>query len=569
VKRPLNYFLAGVLLAGAFVATGCEGEMTVVADEPVEDPFDTVEPPAPPEPVDHCADVSTATEESPVRLLTRYEYDNTVRDLLGVNAAYARDSFPPENAVDGWENGAESHIANPLLVRRYLEVSQAVTSDYMAAGVPAELTACVEDVDSCVDGYMTDFLTRAFRRPPTAEELEVFRNTVAQAQLDWGTEGAVEVFVASVLNAPQFLYRVTLPAGEAAVGEAVEVSSWDMASRLSYFIWGSMPDDALLDAAAADELRTPEQVEAQTQRMLDDPKSLELVGQFYRQWLKVDKLDTMVKDDSVVEGYDESLAAAWKASLEAYVTDIHANGGTLEDLLTGKHLYLNDRLAPIYGMEATTAEMTRFDMDNSRAGLLTQPGLMAVLAYPDQTSPIHRGIFVREQLLCQHLGVPPDANLQPPELDPNLTTRERFARLTAEPTCTSCHVLIDPLGFGFENYDPVGRYRDVENGQPVDASGRLVATRDPALSGEFDGVAELSQRLANAREVQDCVAQKWVTFAIGGAPAGDNLCAMQRVQERFAEHGGSFRELMVAITTSDAFRFSENPSLTAIPGGSE
>ncbi len=557
--------LAALLL----VLAGCSGEANVVTEAGDKEPFEVVEPPRPPAPIDHCAEVEMATEESPVRLLTRYEYDNTVRDLLGIQGVWARELFPPENAVDGWENGVDSHTVSPLLVRRYLEVGQEVTSVYLADGIPPELASCMEEADVCANNFLTDFLTRAFRRPPTAQELQDFTDLSVAAFNEWGLEGAVEIFVASVLNSPQFLYRVTLPPMGVGEGQTAPVSSWEMASRLSYFVWGSMPDDQLFAAAAADELQTEEQIRAHTERMLDDPRSLDLVGNFYRQWLKLDKLDTMVKDDSIVPNYDESIAQSWKDSLDAYVREIHANGGGLHELMTGNQVYLNDQLGPLYGMNGATGEMTRFDMGESRSGLLTQPALMAILAYPNQGSPIHRGIFVREQLLCQHLSAPPDMNLQPPDPDPNATTRERFDQHTENASCAGCHVLIDPIGFGFENYDAIGRFREVENGKDIDNSGGLVAMRDPALDGEFNGVDELAERLAGAREVQDCVAQKWVTFALGGAPAGDNLCAMQRVQEQFATEGGSFRELMVAITTSEAFRYTESPSMSAIPGGSE
>lgn len=555
------------LVALALFVTACSGNVTVDTGQE-EDPFETVEPKRPPAPVDYCKDVEIASESDPVRLLTRYEYDNTVRDLLGVDAGLARQMFPPENAADGWENGTDSHVANPLLVRKYLEVSQEVTTRYLEGGTPTELTACASDDVACVDDYVRDFLTRAFRRPPTDDELAIYRQTIVDARAEWGIDGAAEVFVASVLNSPQFLYRVTIPAGQGDVGTPEPVSDWEMASRLSYFVWGSMPDAELFAAAEAGELRTEEQIRTQTERLLDDERSLELVGEFYRQWLEVDSLDTMVKDSAVVEAYDARMAHAWKESLDTFVREIHANDGTLEDLLTANQVYLNEDIKHLYAVDAEIDGMTRIELE-SRSGLLSQPALMAILAYPNQGSPIHRGIFVREQLLCQHLSAPPDMNLQPPDPDPNATTRERFAQHTEDASCAGCHVLIDPLGFGFENYDAVGRFRQVENGKNVDNSGRLVAMRDPALDGPFHGVDELSQRLATAREVQDCVAQKWVTFALGATPAGDNLCAMQRVQEKFAVEGGSFREMVVAITTSDAFRFSDNPEMTTTAGASE
>jgi hypothetical protein len=194
-------------------------------------------------------------------------------------------------------------------------------------------------------------------------------------------------------------------------------------------------------------------------------------------------------------------------------------------------------------------------MDN-RYGLLTQPGIMALFSHADQSSPIQRGVFVRESILCEEVEPPPPTvDNNPPDPDPNLTTRERFAIHTESPQCARCHELIDPLGFGFESYDHLGRYRSEENGLPVDTSGSIVEVEEDSLEGDFDGAAELSARLAGSETILTCLARKWFTFAMGRGHTARDDCSIDRAVEMSSAADGDLHELLVALTTSDAFRF--------------
>jgi hypothetical protein len=194
-------------------------------------------------------------------------------------------------------------------------------------------------------------------------------------------------------------------------------------------------------------------------------------------------------------------------------------------------------------------------MDN-RNGLLTQPGIMALFSHADKSSPIQRGVFVRESILFEEVEPPPPTvDNNPPDPDPNLTTRERFAIHTESPQCARCHDLIDPLGFGFESYDHLGRYRSEENGLPVDTSGSIVEVEEDSLEGDFDGAAELSARLAGSETILTCLARKWFTFAMGRGHTARDDCSIDRAVEMSSAADGDLHELLVALTTSDAFRF--------------
>ncbi|MBL9038839.1 MAG: DUF1588 domain-containing protein, partial [Archangium sp.] len=190
-----------------------------------------------------------------------------------------------------------------------------------------------------------------------------------------------------------------------------------------------------------------------------------------------------------------------------------------------------------------------------RTGLLTQPGFLARLASPDQSSPIRRGVFVLDRLMCQPPSPPPPGvNATPPALNTGRTTRERFAQHTQSDSCRGCHAMIDPVGFGFENYDALGAWRDEENGLTVDSSGEVLVASDTSLLGTFQGAAELSTRLSTSRQVHDCVSKEWLRFAMGRGLGEGDACSVKQVQERFVESGGRFDDLLLAIVQSDTFR---------------
>jgi len=319
-----------------------------------------------------------------------------------------------------------------------------------------------------------------------------------------------------------------------------------------------MPDEELLEAAAKDELATADQISVQARRMLEKPAARALINDFYRQWLGLDALDSMVKDNTAYPEWTPEMTQEWRDSLYAFIDHVHFDQkGDLNDLMTSPEVFLSESLAPVYGFEATKTGMNAFVAPSSeRAGLLTQPAVMALLAYPAQGSPIHRGIFVRERLLCQKLPPPPNnLVIKPPDPDPNATTRQIFEEHANDSACAGCHLLIDPIGLGFENYDGIGRYRVVENGQAVDATGTLGYTSDPTIEGDFDGAVSLSGMLAEARQVEDCVADHWYTFAMGHPETPSDMCAADQIRTKFAATEGSFEDLLVAIATSDAFRY--------------
>jgi hypothetical protein len=496
---------------------------------------------------------------APARLLTRLQYDNTVRDLLGDVSGPSRD-FPPENQMLGFDNNADAHQASPLAVEKYLLAAEALARTATEQG-PDRFAPCASGAaeDDCGKAFILEFGRRAFRRPVTEEEAASFGRLFSNARQAQSYPAAVTTTIEAMLQSPQFLYRFDGYAAPTPETGAIALGSWEMASRLSYFLWNTMPDAELFRAADAGELDTAARLEAQARRMLADPRARASVRDFHRQWLSLDRFQTLVRDSGNGE-LDASTLAAARASLEGFVD--HAfweDGGTFGALFSSNTVFVDDKLAPLFGLQAASAgaELAPVQItDGTRAGLLTQPALMALLAHPDQSSPIQRGVFVREQILCDPLQpAPPNVDQTPPDPDPNATTRERFAVHTQDRSCAGCHQEIDPIGFGFENYDQLGQFRSEEHGRAIDSSGAVVGLLDAELDGPFLTPIELSHRIANSARARDCLATHWYRYATGRAEGPDDTCSLDQVKTAFGAANGDLRQLLISIVLSDSFRY--------------
>jgi hypothetical protein len=297
-------------------------------------------------------------------------------------------------------------------------------------------------------------------------------------------------------------------------------------------------------------------LEAQTRRLLGDARANRGRMRFFSLWLRTTDVSGLSKDPVNYPNFTPALAQAWQTSLDLFIKDTLAREGTLKGLLTSDRLFANQLMESYVSQSGLGAEFAPITMpEPQRLGLLTQPGFLARLSSPDQSSPIRRGIFVLEKLMCQPPPPPPPGiAITPPPPNTGTTTRARFAQHAADPNCAGCHRLIDPVGFGFENYDGLGSWRTTENGQPVDASGEIVSATDSTLVGTFTGVPQLARRLADSRQVHDCVASEWTRFAMGRDLAAGDACSLTQIQDSFSKSQGRFDDLLVAIVMSDTFR---------------
>ncbi len=514
--------------------------------------------------------------DTPIRRLTRFEYNNTVRDLLGDDTNPA-DALPPEEEVAGFNNQAGALTTSDLLVEQYANVAEAVSARAVT-NIGALMDGCdpvSQGGDGCALSFIERWGQRAYRRPLVQEEIDRLKGVFdwAVADPDLGTfEDGIQMVIEVVLQSPFFLYRPEYGSDTPIEGDVVPFTSWEMATKLSYMFWNSMPDDPLFEAAANDALVTREQIAAQARRMLEDGRAKDTIRNFHRQWLLLTELENVTKDTSIYPAFNASLRPLWEEEIQTFIEQVILEGdGTLETLLTGDYSFMNEELANFYGNDVidpvTGTEFRRVQLDPTRrSGLLTSAALMATHANLNQSSPVFRGKFVREQLMCDTLPLPPnDLVIEPPELDPTKTTKEQFEEIGADPACASCHSLMNPIGFIFEHYDGVGQWRDQQNGKDIDAVGEVVQTDD--LDGTYDGAIELAQALATSTQVQECVSSQWFRFSYNRSVTPEDSCSLDQINETFVASNFNVRELLVALTQTNAFLYRR--AVVAEQGGAQ
>jgi hypothetical protein len=492
---------------------------------------------------------------APIRRLSHAELNATIADLFP-GLALAPLALAPDPESGGFANRATLLNPTALLVEQYSAGAAAVAEKAAAdltRVLPCTPTASTEV--ACGAAFVEAFGGRAFRRPLGDAEKKVYTDFLNAKRTAVGFKGAVQLTIEAMLQAPPFLYRAELGDPATAAAGRVRLTPYELASRLSYFLWGSMPDQALFDAAAANLLATPADVEAQARRMIADDKIRRMMVEYHRQWLDLDRLDREVKDATLFPTYTPALKAAMREESNRFVESTMVDGdGTIASFLADGTTFVNAELAAHYGVPAPQSGWARVTLDpGQRAGFLTRANFLASHAHATSGSPPLRAVFIMRRLLCQSLPPPPnDADLTPPQPkagDGPKTNRQLFAARTAG-GCQACHLAIDGLGFGLERYDAIGRYRTTDNGLPVDASG-MITGGDAA--GTFDGGVELSQRLAGSADVRLCATTKWYEYAMGRDKLPSDDCRIAFMERALAAAGGDVREMLVALVTSGDF----------------
>jgi hypothetical protein len=497
-----------------------------------------------------------------IRRVNRLEYNNTVRDLLG-DTTHPADGFPAEEKRLGFDNNAEALSVSPVLAEQYMSaaetVATAAVNNRWATLVPcAATTTDATAIDACGRDFIAAFGQKAYRRPLDADDTALLASVFAAGKAT-DLKTGIRLVIETVLQSPRFLYRVEFGVDAASGQTIVKVDDWEMASRLSYLLWHTMPDDALFAAAQAGQLSSDGDIQTQVQRMIADPKARGVAADFNAQWLRVGEIDGVEKLPAVFPKFTPAIAGLMEQETTQFLDYVTWDGaGDLRSVFTAPYTFVNGPLAQYYGMSGVTGSAfvkTALDAGSHRGGVLTQGGLLSLLGKANQTSPVHRGKFVREQMLCMQLPPPPaDIMIKPPDLSTTLTTRQRFTQHSIDPACTGCHRLMDPIGLGFEDFDGAGIFRATENGQPVDDSGLV---NDSDITGGFHGVGELSSRLADSAQVQACVSTHWFRYGYGRGETAADACSMDRIKTQFAAGGFKLRDLMVSLTQTDAFLYRQ------------
>jgi hypothetical protein len=498
---------------------------------------------------------------TPLRRLTRFEYQNAVRDLLNVDASAASD-LPADEVTNSFDNNAAVLTVSALHAEKYVLVSEALAKQ--AVQDVSGLTGCDAAAigeDACAKAFATRLGRRAFRRPTTAADEQSLMTAYEAGRNGGSYAEGIEVMLRAALQSPDFLYRLETTSAADPTSSQVPVSPYELATRLSFLLWSSGPDDALLDAAGRGELASKAQVAAKAREMLGHPRARAAIANFFEQWTGARRLDVTTKSTSLFPEFTTELRAVMAAELPAFVEHVLWSGDrSLKALLTEPAAFVNAPLAAVYGVPApASSNLERVELPavQGRSGILTQAGFLSVQGHPDQTSPVLRGKFVRAMLLCQPPAPPPpDVDISLPQLDQGATARQRMAQhLAVGASCNGCHSLMDPIGLAFESFDAMGRYRDSEAGTTIDTSGEITGAADASLAGSFVGVRAMAEKLAASSQVRDCVATQWFRFAAGRSEAENDECSLAGLRDTFGGSGGDVLELIVATTQTDAFWF--------------
>ncbi|MBA3937866.1 MAG: DUF1592 domain-containing protein [Planctomycetes bacterium] len=503
-----------------------------------------------------------------IHRLTHVEYNRTIHDLLGVDGDPAQ-AFPPDSAggAGAFDNQADTLFVSPLLMERLLGLSLGL----VAKAEPARLGVVEAEKNKqgqvtpqarrkAVEASLTAFLPRAWRRPVTAGEVQaLYRVYERAARGNVAPQDALQLAYAAALTSTEFLFRFE---EVKSVPGAYPLGAYELANRLSYFLWSTMPDEALLAAAKSGALATPEGIAAQVTRMLADPRARILASQFMGQWLGTADLATGLGPDAkLFEGYSDALRAAMIAEPAEFLQALLDGNGSVLDLIDCAYVYADETLARHYRLTpGAGAGFTRIAVDDGRrGGLVTMAGVLAVTSRPSRTSPVLRGKWILQELLS-YPPPPPPANvpalIEATAATPNVgTLRQRLERHRADPACASCHQRIDPLGFGLENFDALGRWRTQgDQGEALDAVGTLP-------NGEtFSGPQQLKKLLMQHRErIMTTLVERLLAYALGRGPQRCDRPSVRLILTHLAADGWKARTLVTEIALSLPFRAKRNP----------
>ena len=495
--------------------------------------------------------------------LTHAQWENTVRDLLRLDSApNLAGTFEPDTRISFFDNNTRALRVSSDLWASYQAAAETVAADVtgdgaaLARALPSELPS---DPTERVRAVVRDLGRRAYRRALSDAEVDAHVALFGQGATHFpemdSFDAGVRMLIEGLLQSPHFVYRIEV--GQSQSDDEVQLSGFEIATRLAYMIWNTMPDDALLDEAERGALQSADQIEAQAARLLDDPRGRAMLERFHSQLFNWDLFRGLSKDPSEFPLYYSDVGDDMYEEARRFVEHVVLEeDGNLAELLTAPYTFVNEDLAAIYELQGAFDQsfaLASFDPTTTpdRGGMLTQLGFLA--SHGGLTGSVHRGVFINHRVLCTELPPPPDALPPIPSDDGmTLTSRERIDLHTGEGTCgATCHgTYINPIGFAFESFDGLGQHRTEENGKPIDSSATFEFADGPV---SYDGADELASEMSTRVQTHDCYTKHWVEYALGRDTAGSDLDLIQALGDASVE-GLSVRELIIELVKSEEFR---------------
>lgn len=493
---------------------------------------------------------------SGARRLSRNEYDNTLRDLL---LDPTRPGFAklPEDVADPFDNEYSTQVPSSVLVEAAetlaFEAADRLLADPERRDAVVGCTPSATVDAACLRSFIEHFGRLALRRPLTSDEIDRYLGLESFAIEAGDFYASVRVVIAALLQHPEFLYRVEIGTPVEGRPGVFRLDDWEVASRLSYFLWGSAPSDELLDVAESGGLSTPEKVHAEALQLLADPRARERVDRFHALWLGYHQLP-----------HAADLTASMRAETAALVERVvFDERRPWTDLFTSTETYVDANLAEIYGMTppASGFEWQEYEGSIERAGLLSHGSFLSVAGKFGDTSPTQRGKLIRERLLCQTIPPPPpEANVdEPPTSETSPCKWDRYAAHRSVGSCASCHNQMDPVGFGLENFDQTGRWRAHDTGEPecvIAGDGELNGAGPGGAAITFNGPAELGSALLESGAMESCLVKQVFRFAAGRHEQLEDYPLLDQLDASFSETH-RFDDLLLDVVTAEAFGYRQ------------
>lgn len=564
----------------------------------------------------NCSDAGPSVGLSPLRRISRVEYDNMVRDLLGDTTRPATQfvaESPLANGVNFLAN-TYTFVTSPLIVQQYLQAAEtlaqnaASVSDAATGGlswllgtVPGTSCANMQQTDACAQAFIDYFANKAFRGQYDSTESGELMNIYTAAKAQFPQAGFVtglQAVITTVLTSPRFLFVLEFGAPNP-TGSVALLAPNELATRLSLFLWRSLPDDTLLQAATNNQLSTPDQIEQEvvgymlTATNADGSlKAADALHDFARQWMELENTPSVTKDTQFTRWSATVASDMVEETLTTLASEVltenSGSGATLTELLTSGESYINSDLASFYGVSLSAAPDGGFVKTSVnplslpspvRAGILTNGSVMATQAHTTLTSPTLRGLLVREQVLCDPIPPPPAGGVPLPDgavvpigsppasLPPDETTRQvdELTHMSETTTCFGCHTEMDPIGFGFGNLDATGAYQATDsNGldagpdgaafPPIDASSSINPLGNEPLI-PFNGPVDMANKLASDTQVAECYALQEFRYALSRVETNSDVCSAQQIYDSFSASGQMLQNVLIALVRSDSFRY--------------
>lgn len=502
-----------------------------------------------------------------MRRMNSTEYDNTVRDLLGTSLKPAAGFSFADRYGYGFDNNANVLEVDDVQLESYTASAEKLAADVLAnATLKGKVLTCAPaSGDACVKTILKNFMRRAFRRPVEDSEVAVFANLVKVATTEGDSaEVGIGLAIQGILSSPHFLFRIEYDEDPTSKTPH-PVSSHEMASRLSYFLWSTMPDADLFKAADDDKLKTVAQIKAQVERMLEDPKAEAFIDTFGALWTPLrtfaggSGVDEHEVDTAIFTKFNDNLRSAMTEETRSMLRDLFQGNIGFRDFMFGDYTYANDLLAEHYGLPkpgSTTLKKVS-TKDSKRAGLLTHGSFLAATSQPALTSVVKRGRYVYEKMLCGTVGdPPPDVDTQ---LDrkPGNTVRQDFEAHESKPICAGCHKLLDPPGLVLEQYDAIGGFRTMDRDLPIDTKVKF-ETDDGVV--DFENAIDLAKYISTSKGYAQCVTSAVYAFALGRGPdptdgGGDmDEGVLAKLQNNLDASAWKFPDMINSIVSSEPFR---------------